>query len=171
MKLDYNQFVPGAYLKAADATGLSNVLGYRSDRANGDSWRLVKAKTAITAPAKKVMVYTVTGGTISWAVAPSALLNSLAVAGVADENLAATSLAAGDYFWVKREGVTSVKAATSVGLGEPVGTITTTAGTVAEIVIPSATSAIKNQLAIIGIAVSAQVTTTAVAIIRLRNIQ
>lgn len=169
--LDYRQFTPGAYLLAADAQGLSNVKGYVDDRANGDSWRLVMAKSAITAPAKKVMVFLVTGGQVVFNVLPSSAANSLVVAGVADENLTATSLAAGDYFWCKRRGVTVVKAASTLSaVGEPAATITTTAGSVGEFVIPAATSATKNQDAIIGYCTAVFVTTTSNASIRLTNV-
>lgn len=165
------QVIPrGTYVAAADAGAFLPALGYQDDDPNGDSWRLVKAKTAITSPANKVLVFTVTAGTISWACALSDTLSSANVAGVGDPGVTAT-LAAGDVFWVQRRGVAEIYPLTTVtAVGNLVGTKTTTAGSVGKLVINAATSAVVDQSNAIGKALEAMVTVATPISIRLMNI-
>lgn len=165
------QVIPrGTYVAAADAGAFLPALGYQDDDPNGDSWRLVKAKTAIASPANKLLVYTVTAGTISWACALSATLNSANVAGVGDPGVTDT-LAAGDVFWVQRDGVADIYPLTTVtGIGQLVGTKTTTAGSIGKFLLPAATSAVVDQALAIGRTLEAMVTVNTPISVRLMNI-
>lgn len=158
---------------AADATtgSLLAALGLRQTDDDGDGWVLAKAKTAITAPAGKAVTYTVTAGTIVYNVAPTAALNSVNVAGVIDNDLTVTSLAAGDVFWVQRAGVTNVLAGTGINAaGLFCGTFTTTAGGLNAVAIAASTTSIIANDRAVAVSLAARVTTTGKAKVRLQNI-
>ncbi len=166
-----SQLFPRGKIYAATANSvLTGALGYQDDEANGDSWRLVKAKTAITAPANKLMTFVVTGGAIAWTAALSAALSSLNVAGVGDPT-ATGNAAAGDFFWVKRRGEVGCFALSTVtAVGNMVGSKTTTGGSIGKLALPAATSAVVNQAACIGVALAVFATVATPVKIRLANI-
>jgi len=169
MRLNAQLFARGTKVAAASASGYEAALGYQDDLPNGESWRLVKAKTAITAPAKKLLRFVVTAGAISWSVAPTSTAGDLQVAGVGDPDLSG-DVAAGDLLWVQRRGEPEIKSVTGLAAGEVVTSVTTTAGSVGELALNAATGAVVNQMRGIGIALSAHSTTTSTAKVRLTNI-
>jgi len=165
------QLFPRGKIYAATANSvLTGALGYQDDEANGDSWRLVKAKTAITAPANKLLTFLVTAGAISYSAALTATLNSPNVVGVGDPT-ATGNAAAGDFFWAKRRGEVGIFALSTVtAVGNLVGSKTTTAGSVGKLVITAATSAVIDQSNAIGKALAAFVTVATAVKVRLMNI-
>ncbi len=131
----------------------------------------MKAKTAITAPANKAHLYTVTGGAISWACTLANTLSSQNVAGVGDPD-ASGNAAAGDFYWLKRRGEVGCFSLTTItAIGNLVGTKTTTAGSMGKFLLPAATSAVVDQVSkAFGVALAAIVTVATPVKIRLINI-
>lgn len=162
----------GGYILAANAANLMALLGYRDDAPDGNSWRLVKAKTAITDGPGKTVTFTITAGTIAWKVALSATLGSLVVAGVIDPTMATTvDLPMSSVFWVQRAGEALAWCATTVtAAGNGLTTVSTTAGYLGKAIFPHATSAIIDQKSVVGHAQAAFVTVAARVKVRLDNI-
>ncbi len=171
MRFNAQLFPRGKIYGSVANSVLTGALGYQDDVANGDSWRLVKAKTAITAPANKLHVYTVTGGAISWACKLSSTLSSQNVAGVGDPD-ASGNATAGDFYWLKRRGEVGVFSLTTVtAIGNLVGTKTTTLGSMGKFLLPAATSAVVDQVSkAIGVALAVIVTVATPVKVRLINI-
>ncbi len=171
MRINAQLYPRGKIYGGAANTVLEATLGYQDDEASGgDSWRLVKAKTAITAPANKLHVFTVTGGAISFAVKLSSTLSTPNACGVGDPG-ATGNAAAGDYYWLKRRGVVGIFGLSTVtAIGNLVGSKTTTLGSVGKMVIVGATSATIDQSNAVGKALAAFVTVATPVKVRLMNI-
>lgn len=123
-------FPIGSKATAVDA-GLVGRLFKTSD---GRTVRLCKTATALTSPAAKASVFTITSGAPSYAkIELSAAVNDLDFAGIIDPDLSG-NLAADDHFWVYCGQGDVVKAVSSgaVAVDLFVGT-TTTAGTLVSI--------------------------------------
>ncbi len=152
-------------------TVLEAALGYQDDTAPGHSWRLVKAKTAITAPANKLHVFTVTAGAISWAVKLSSTLSTQNAAGVGDPG-ASGNAAAGDYYWLQRRGEPGIFGLSTItAIGNLVGSKTTTLGSIGKYALPAATSAVVDQVSKpVGVALAAFATVATPVKVRLINI-
>lgn len=168
--LKYDPVPRGQKVLSAAAYGMQNIVGYVDTDADGTEWRLVKAKTAITAPAGKTLVGTITGGALTYNVSLSNTAGSLLVVGIGDTRLSG-NVAAGDLFWAQRTGDVEVKSATTLNnVGEMAQTITTTAGSIGELTLNAATGAVVNQARAIGRVVRVHSTTTVSTKIRLQNI-
>jgi hypothetical protein len=164
----------GTYTLAASAANLAALLGYVDDEASGKSWRLVKAKTAITDGSGKAVNFTITGGVISWKVALTSTLKSLVVAGIIDPNLATTvDLPLSSYFWVQRKGDCLAWCASTVtGVTNMLVTITTTAGYLGKGTYAgaAATAFVGDQSATLGHPIGVFATAAARVNVRLENI-
>lgn len=152
--------------KAASTANYDQLVGKVANLDNGDSYRLVKAVTAMTAPAKKIVVFTITAGTVSFAKCKLAVTaGSTAVAGFGDPALSG-DVSASEYMWVKRRGtVSTVPAAAGIAAGDYVTSITTTAGKAGKLAIAAATSAVVAQYK--GCAVALNATTTSTVNVRI----
>lgn len=158
-------FPIGSKATAVDA-GLVGRLFKTSD---GRTVRLCKTATALTSPAAKASVFTITSGAPSYAkIKLSAAANDLDFAGIVDPDLSG-NLAADDYFWVYCGKGDVVKAVSSgaVAVDLFVGTTTTTAGTLVSIgALATAITGTKLGGAI-GVSVQAS-TTTDTSLLRIR---
>lgn len=153
-------------------SSLSQLLGDKYEAGDGKTYRLVKAKTAITAPAKKCLVFTVTGGAISWSCGLSSGLDDYNVAGVGDNDLAG-NVAAGTYFLAHcgdGDEVDVIPAASGIAAGDALGTTTTTAGSIAKVAIAATTAGIVDMSKHFARALEASTTSLAAISVQLRNI-
>lgn len=124
-------------------TSLSGLLGRHFLDSSGRRVRLMRAKTALTSPAKKAVLNTITAGAYNNKVTLAATTDSPDVAGIADPSLSG-NLAANDFFYVyDRAGdvVQVITTVTTVAAGDLLGTHTTTAGTLRAVVTGAAATA------------------------------
>ncbi len=170
MRFNASLFPRGKIYGSVANSTLAGALGYQEDVANGDSWRLISAKTAITAPANKLHVFTVTGGAISWSCKLSSTLSTQNAAGVGDPSASGNAVA-GDFYWLQRRGVVGIFGLSTVtAIGNLVGSKTTTLGSVGKFTLPAATSATVDQVSkVVGVALATFA--TAITPVKVRLIQ
>lgn len=171
MRFNASFYPRGKIYGGAANTVLDADLGYQEDVANGDSWRLVKARTAITAPANKLHAFLVTGGGITWTVKLSSTLSTQNAAGVGDP-AASGNAAAGDYYWVQRRGVVGIFGLSTItAIGNLVGSKTTTLGSIGKLSTNAATSAVVDQVSkAVGVALAVFATVATPVKVRLIQI-
>lgn len=172
MRFNASLFPRGKIYAAAANSTLGTATGYQEDVANGDSWRFISAKTAITAPANKLHVFIVTAGAISWSCKLSSTLSTQNAAGVGDPSMTGNA-AAGDFYWLQRRGVCGIFGLSTVtAIGNLVGSKTTTLGSVGKLSVLAATSAVVDQVSkVVGVALAAFVTVVTPVKVRLIQIQ
>ncbi len=90
----------------------------------GNIHRVVKATSAITSPAGKVLVTALSSGVPTWSVATSVTANDKTVAGVVPAAYTAT-IAAGAYFMLQVSGPVLALSAAAILINTAVGTSTT----------------------------------------------
>ncbi len=100
--------LPIAVGSASAATGMSTFLG-KLFESNGNVYRLVKASSAVSAAANKVLVTTISSHAPTWTVATTTSANSALVAGVVPSTQVgsdgSTGLLQNDYFLIQVAGV------------------------------------------------------------------
>jgi hypothetical protein len=146
-------FPVGSTATAVDA-GLVGQL-FQDD--SGRRIRLCKTATALTTPAKKCALYTVTGGTASYAKTTiSAEVSAENIAGIVDPALSG-NVAAGGHFWVYcgKGDVVQFLGAAAAAAGLMVGTTTTVAGGLVSIGAVGTAVTITKLLAGVGIVLDA----------------
>lgn len=133
--------LPIAVGAADPATQYVTYLG-KTFEANGNIYRLVKANTAITAAANKVLVFTIASHAPVWTVTTTTTANSQLVAGVVPAGQlgsdGSANLVSGDYFLIQCGGVatplchtTAVAASTGVATCTTAGSADAVSGTFA----------------------------------------
>ena len=138
-----NDILPFAIGQKSDSGVYAGLLGRHYIDDDGRRVKLVRANTAITSPASKAAVYVVTGGTYNNKVKLSSAANENHFAGVIDPALT-QNLAADDFFFVydgEGDVVDVIGATTGIAAGEKLGTITTTAGSLGEVLTGASTTA------------------------------
>jgi hypothetical protein len=158
-------FPVGTTATAVDA----GLIGRLFEDDSGRKIRLCKTATALTTPAKKCALYTVTGGTASYAKTTIAdEVSAENIAGIVDPALSG-NVAANGYFWVYcgKGDVVSFIGAAAAAAGLLVGTTTTVAGGLVSIGAVATTVTITKLLAGVGIVLEATTSASDTGTLRL----